>query len=60
MNWVMAEEAMGPRQIIGEPSSTMKPMDTVFSPKASRGISFLSALTRGSPVRPSMRGTEGP
>ena len=28
---------MGPRQIIGEPSSTMKPMDITFSPQASSG-----------------------
>ena len=40
--WRTAEEAIGPRQIIGAPSSTMKPMDMTLIPHASRGISFFS------------------
>ena len=51
---------MGPRQIMGEPSSTRKPMDMTFTPQASRGTSILSALKAGRESRPIIRGAEGP
>ena len=58
--WFSAEEAMGPRQIIGEASSTSRPMDMTFRPQPCSGTSLRSVLTPGSAVRPVMRGTEGP
>ena len=58
--WLKAEDAIGPRQIIGAPSSTIRPIDITFSPQASSGISFLSGPISGSAVRPVIRGTEGP
>ncbi len=51
---------MGPRQIIGEASSTSRPMDITFKPQPSSGFSLRSAVTSGSRSRPVIRGTEGP
>jgi hypothetical protein len=50
---------MGPRQIMGEPSSTRKPMDMTFTPQASSGTSFLSALKAGRSPGPSCAGADG-
>ncbi len=58
--WFRAEDAMGPRQIIGAASSTNRPMDMIFRPQASSGLSFLLAVSSGSDSTPVMRGIEGP
>ena len=39
--WVSAETTIGPRQMIGVPSSTRKPIDMALRPKASMGRSVL-------------------
>ncbi len=59
-SWFTAEEAIGPRQIIGAASSTRKPIEMTLIPQASSGLSFLSGPASGSASRPSMRGAEGP
>ena len=55
-----AEEAIGPRQILAVPGSTMKPMDITLTPQASRVLSRFSASKVGSPMTPSMVGADGP
>ena len=50
---------MGPRQIIGEPSSTRKPMDITLRPQTSRGVSLPSS-NLGCSSMPSILGAEGP
>ena len=57
--WRTAEEAMGPRQIIGEPSSTKKPIDITLSPQTSSGVSLPSS-NLGCSSMPSILGAEGP
>ena len=51
---------IGPRQIIGVSSSTMKPIDITFSPKRCMGSRVLSSGELGLPVMPTMRGMDGP
>ena len=58
--WFSADEAIGPRQIIGAASSTNRPMDMTFSPWASSGCSLRSSPSSGSAWTPVMRGIEGP
>ena len=58
--WVSAETTIGPRQMMGVPSSTRKPIDMALSPKACMGLSVLPCATCGRPERPSSRGWDGP
>jgi hypothetical protein len=51
--------AIGPRQIIARPSSTMNPIDISFRPWATSGVSLPSSNT-GSASTPIIFGTEGP
>ncbi len=55
-----ADDAIGPRQMLAAPFSTMKPIDITLIPQASRGFSRLSKSNVGSPSTPSMVGAEGP
>ena len=56
-----AEDAIGPRQMLAVPSSTMKPMDITLTPQAISGISRFSSSNSGSwSEMPIMCGAEGP
>lgn len=58
--WLRAFEAMGPRQIIGSSSSTMKPIELISSPWALRGSIVLPSTVIGWPLAPSIVGWDGP
>ncbi len=58
--WLTAPEAMGPRQIMASVSSTSRPMDMIFRPKAFSGSILPSGRLAGLSVRPVIRGMEGP
>ena len=56
----MALITIGPRQIIGVSSGTMKPMDMHLTPKFSIGTRVSPSGDTGRPEMPIMRGMEGP
>ena len=58
--WVRADDAIGPRQIIGAASSTRKPIDITLIPQALGGISLRSGPNSGSSSIPVICGIEGP
>ena len=60
MNCCTAPWSMGPRQMMGWSAGTSMPMDMTFTPWATGGIIFLSSVTSGWSLTPSICGMLGP
>jgi hypothetical protein len=60
MNCCTALCSIGPRQITGWSGGTSMPIEITFTPCASGGMIFFSAVTSGWPVMPSIWGMLGP
>ena len=60
MNCWTAPCSIGPRQMIGWSGGTSMPIEMTLTPWASGGTIFLSSLTSGCSVMPSICGMLGP